>query len=399
MFSWYFTLKSDQISNIWGNGILTFDTNVLLDLYRYHDDTRSAILSALDQFKGRVWLSNQVAEEFFRNRNKVILSSESSFLEAERVVSDIRKFAEENIKKLKNNRIIPDSIAEILDAQIKASLEGSEGMIKSVREKFPSYRNDDPILEKICNIFDGRIGAALKEDELAAAFKEAKRRKEAKIPPGYMDSGKDGDRPYGDYIMWSQILQHANKVKLPMIFVTSEQKEDWWEKVSGQTVGPRYELRKEFFSETQQELLFYRTDRFLEFALQRIGDDSNSNAVDEVREVAKSRTKNSLLVQLLSQEAETAGPVFQSGKLKVKLIRPAHRFTCSGHFEPVMESIPDLEVRLIETPSEIPNHSITFGTGTCFDFNMHVISREDGMLLPVGEYIFSYSAVAHNSDD
>ncbi|ADU67004.1 hypothetical protein Selin_2287 [Desulfurispirillum indicum S5] len=84
LFKWYFPLSDDEIRNIWKEGILTVDTNVLLDLYRYHEDTREALLAAINAFDGRAWISHQVAEEFFRNRNSVILSSNSAFNDAEK---------------------------------------------------------------------------------------------------------------------------------------------------------------------------------------------------------------------------------------------------------------------------------------------------------------------------
>ena len=62
LFKWYFPHSSAQIQEIWDKGILTVDTNVLLDLYRYNQNTREALLESLNLFNGRAWISNQVAE-------------------------------------------------------------------------------------------------------------------------------------------------------------------------------------------------------------------------------------------------------------------------------------------------------------------------------------------------
>ena len=66
-FSWYFPISEDEIDSIWKSGLLTVDANVLLDLYRYHESTRNSLINSLKEFKGRLWLSNQAAEEFIRN--------------------------------------------------------------------------------------------------------------------------------------------------------------------------------------------------------------------------------------------------------------------------------------------------------------------------------------------
>lgn len=393
MFKWYFRQTDDEVSTIWDTGLLTVDTNVLLDLYRYHQDTRQAILSSLESFNGRAWISNQVAEEFFRNRNGVIVSVGGTFNDADRNISDIKKSIEEPIKKLKNNRIIPDELAEKLNITFAEALDKLTADIDKARQGYPNYRENDPILESICNLFKGEVGAAFDDNELSEALKEAKKRKDNKTPPGFNDASKDGLRPFGDYFLWRQILNHIKKMQRPLIFVTSEQKDDWWEKRSGKIIGPQYDLIKEFFEVTQQSFLFYRTDRFLEFALKRVGDEASSEAVKEIRAVALQRHKPSAIVSMLEQEKEFSDEGFSTGKIKIKLASPSHRFTCSGHLEPELEDIPLIHAELVESPQEVPQHTIHAATGTTFDFNIHVKSTEKGVPLPIGEYVFSYIAI------
>ena len=67
-FEWAIPISDEEKSQIWEEAILTVDTNVLLDLYRFHPETTRQILNGLKSFKGRVWLSHQVASEFFKNR-------------------------------------------------------------------------------------------------------------------------------------------------------------------------------------------------------------------------------------------------------------------------------------------------------------------------------------------
>lgn len=110
-----------------------------------------------------------------------------------------------------------------------------------------------------------------------------KERKKNKIPPGYLDDGKDEDRPYGDYYLWLQVIEHAKTVGCPVILVTSERKDDWWEKISGKTIGPRPELLREAKQVSGQRVLIYQTERFLEHALQRFKQPVNEIALEEIR--------------------------------------------------------------------------------------------------------------------
>lgn len=389
-FNWYFLPSEKEIKSIWKDCILTVDTNVLLDLYRYHDNTRRALLGSLNGFTGRAWLSYQVADEFFRNRNGVILSATGAFNDAERMIQDVKKAIEEPLKKLKGSRIIPDELEETLETAINLALNNAESSIKKIKDEYPNYRKVDPILDSICKLFESKVGSPISKEDLPEVLKEAKRRKENKIPPGFKDSNKDGDKPYGDYIIWHQIINYVKEIKKPLILVTSEQKEDWWEKASGQTTGPLYELIKEFYEETGQRLLFYRTDRFLEFSTENSGKKANTDAVEEIRNVA--RLRDTPIVKVLSQDTHISETGSASGTLKIELLEAVYSFTCSGHFVPELPEVPELRVRLVTFPVGKPHHIIRSGTGTTFDFNIHLKSTTFGLSFPVGVYVFEYEA-------
>lgn len=392
-FRWYFPHTPAQITEIWDTGILTVDTNVLLDLYRYHQNTRQALLDSLNLFNGRAWISHQVAEEFFRNRNGVILSSMTAFNEAERSVAEIRKVIEEPIKRLKSNRTIPETLGKGLEESLEQALKATTQEIDAVKSKYPDYIKEDPILENICNLFNSSLGKPFEQDELPEILKEAKRRKENKIPPGFKDSGKEGEKPYGDYILWRQILNYIKEVQKPLIFVTSEEKEDWWEKGSGKTVGPLYDLLKEFYQETAQPFLLYKTARFLEYSAEKTGETTNLEAVAEIREIATQRYRDTPLAKVVDQNDTTNNANKVAGQLLVEVLEPTYKFTCSGHFNPRLSDIPNLRVTLVKAPNGIPNYSIRFGTGTTFDFHVHLKSTDFGEHLPVGQYTFEYEAL------
>jgi hypothetical protein len=395
-FKWYFPPSNEQIKKIWKEGILTVDTNVLLDLYRYHQDTRQALLDSLNSFKGRAWISHQVADEFFRNRNNVILSSTSAFNDAERNLSEIKKTIEEPLKKIKSNRIIPDELAVKLDKSFSEAIKKSEEELLKIKNKYPDYLNSDPILEKICNLFDSSIGPSFDKEALPEVLKEAKRRKENKIPPGFKDQNKEGEKPYGDYIVWRQVLNYVKETKKPLVFVTSEEKEDWWEKGSGKTVGPLYELLKEFYEETGQQFLLYKTARFLESSIEKSGKKANAAAVEEILYVARQRQRENPLVKILTQKLLVHEETEARGEIIVELTEPTYMFTCSGHFDPQLIEIPNLKVNLIKSPPGSPQFIIRSGTGTTFDFNIHLKSTDFGTRFPVGVYVFEYDATVIN---
>lgn len=397
LFKWYFPHSPAKIQEIWDNGILTVDTNVLLDLYRYNQTTREVLLESLNLFTGRAWISHQVAEEFFRNRNGVILSSTSSFNDAERNLTELRKVIEEPIKKLKSNRTISDSIGKKLEESFEDALKKASMEVERLRSLYPDYIKEDPVLENICALFNSNVGKPFDQETLPEILKEANRRKENKIPPGFKDNGKEGDKPYGDYFLWRQILNYIKDVQKPLIFVTSEEKEDWWEKGSGKTVGPLYDLLKEFNRETGQPFLLFRTARFLEYSLERTGKQTNQEAVEEIREYAEFRSRVSASFRIVGQKEIEKTQNKALGHLCVELLEPAFKFTCTGHFNPHLVDIPELKVKLIDAPNGTPINLLRSGTGTTFDFHVHFKSMEFGTYLPTGQYTFEYDAVVDNN--
>lgn len=391
-FNWYFPLSEEEIKVVWSEAILTLDANVLLDLYRYHEDTRNALLKALEKFKGRAWLSHQTAEEFFRNRKKVIFSSVNSYDEASQNISDIRTGVEDPLNRLKSNRIVSDQVAESVRTALADALDAAQAAINAAKERHPNFIESDPVLEEIAALFHESVGEGFTDDELAEATREGKQRLETKTPPGFMDSKKDGSRSYGDYFMWRQILSHAAKEKKPIIFVTSEGKEDWWEKVSGKTTGLHYQLLKEAHEKTEQRILAYRTDRFFRFSAKLSGEESNESAAEEISALVKERAAGAQLLRLTSQVEASATHTSNSGNLTVELLRPAYVFTCSGHLKPNLHEIPKVRARLVSHPEGLPRHIVRAGAGTTFDFNVHIKSTAYQEYLPIGEYVFEYEA-------
>jgi hypothetical protein len=177
-----------------------------------------------------------------------------------------------------------------------------------------------------------------------------------------------------------------------MILVTSERKEDWWEKHSGKTVGPRQELQREASEYSGQRVLIYQTTRFLQLTAEKTGRDINDAAVDEIRAVDETRPDSLPIVKVLSQEIARCGLAASDGTLTVEILRPTYKFTATGHFEPILSSSPALSIRLIESPEPMPSYRMSAGSGTRHDFNVHIKSTDYGVYLPLGIYKFNYNA-------
>jgi hypothetical protein len=78
-----------------------------------------------------------------------------------------------------------------------------------------------------------------------AFLEDLDRRQLHKIPPGYKDAGKT-DLGVGDLLIWNTILEIGKTRVANIVFVSGDEKSDWWHQSENQALFPRFELVDEF---------------------------------------------------------------------------------------------------------------------------------------------------------
>ena len=156
-FKWAIPLTSQEIDDIWKKAILTVDTNVLLDLYRYHPKTRDSILKSIAIFKDRLWLSHQVAAEFFRNRTKVISSSRKDFDDGKKIIETLSVKLNNHIDELvKSNRTISKELIDKIKNKVSADIKDILDQEDDSSNK--NISSEDFIISEILRLFDSCVG-------------------------------------------------------------------------------------------------------------------------------------------------------------------------------------------------------------------------------------------------
>lgn len=283
LFGHLLPLTEDEVEAIWKEGTLTVDANVLLDLYRYHPETRDALIQALRTFKGRLWLSHQAASEFVRNRARAAGAVGKELADADGDLSTLEAATKKATEDLRGRRPLPRDVGQKLKADVEVAIRAAKAAIEEVRTRHASGASTDAVLDDLLSLFDGCVGGPPADAELADLHKEAERRIKDKVPPGYEDAKKDGSNAHGDYLVWHQVLQQAKTSAKPLILVTSERKEDWWERAHGKTVGPRHELLDEAHRVAGQRVLIFQTDSFVERATKRAGGTVSAFVRNDIR--------------------------------------------------------------------------------------------------------------------
>lgn len=297
LFPEYYRPTDDEFNTLWEEGLFVLDTNVLLNLYRFPEGAREDLFKIVNHLGNRVWLPHQVALEYQENRLDVIREQYKRFDQVRGILNDTLSDLQRNLKKLqldkRHSKIDPSDLLNEVDRLF----EDFKTQLEEQQDSQPAVQDTDEIREQIDSYFEGCVGAPPNEEQLAEWQKEGEDRYANEIPPGYLDD-KEGtypylslsvERKYGDLVLWKQILQEAaaREDLKGVVFITDDNKEDWWLRKSGKTLGPRRELAQEMRSEAGVGLFhMYDTSRLIKFAAERFDLNIRETSSKEAEEVS-----------------------------------------------------------------------------------------------------------------
>lgn len=306
LFKGFYTPSEQNIKKSWSDDktLFVFDTNVLLNLYRYTEATRDDFFSILDNISEKVWLPYHVGLEYQRNRLTVIKSEKAIFNDLNDYLNNLEKNIETaKLQELKLNQRLPelDKKTKKMHENIKKLIITHKNEIEDWNKKQPDVRSGDKIRKKIDKVFDNKIGSAPENQKwLDDLYQDGKKRYELNVPPGYMDKKDKEDKNnyiyadleyvpmYGDLIIWKQIINKVKDDKIEsLIFITDDVKEDWWYILNSngkKEIGARAELRDEIYRNsniTSFELL--RTTDFMKNGKEILALSVKASSIDEAK--------------------------------------------------------------------------------------------------------------------
>lgn len=284
-FKQYHQFTEEEFKKLWSDCLFVFDTNTLLNMYRYSRKTADAYFEVLKKLKEnkQLWIPYQVGYEFYENRIDVISEYEGSYDSVLSILDNAKKEIE---KSYKNHPFL--DLKEI-KKKMDNGLKSVETEINKAKEDHPKWMEKDDVLDKINNLFEGGIGLNYDEKRLLEIKKEGKERYEKKVPPGYKDDKKSEDKKYGDLILWYQIIDKAKDTKKPIVFISGDVKEDWWLEKNGKRIMPLPQLKQEMLEKAKVDFHIYTADKFLEYYDNKTIDKVAINEVRKIRELEEER--------------------------------------------------------------------------------------------------------------
>jgi len=289
-FSHLIVPSDEATSSVVAKGMVVVDTNVLLDLYRFTSNARQELLDALGKLGDRLWIPHQVAYEFHKNRIGAITDHGAAYVNATKALEDARRRLIEALVQLGSRVALPEEEVDRLKSSVDSGINGAIESVRDLRAEHgipDDALKRDEILKRLQHLFEGKVGDAFTAQEQDDAKKEAQRRIDQEIPPGYKDKNKSD--PYGDYILWRQSLVEAKSRNVPLLIVTQDVKEDWFWRIENRTVAARSELVRECQDFAGVPLVIMSTKSFLYRARSQISasvSDSTLSQAGHVPDVA-----------------------------------------------------------------------------------------------------------------
>ncbi|MFJ4107984.1 PIN-like domain-containing protein [Oerskovia enterophila] len=220
----------DAVNEALIKATVVLDTNILLGLYRVSPELRETRLSVLRKIGSRLFVPHQVGVEFHRNRREVVQDIRTEYSALEAVIGTLSKA----VKQFGGENRYAESAKQVRDLVEPALAQILDGLKELAKEDAHLIDlRQDPVLDALEELLEGRIGKAPSPKKLARRVQEfIAVRVPLSLPPGYADTGKIENRgpaaAAGDYLLWREVLTMAKRNDTDVVLITDETKPDWW---------------------------------------------------------------------------------------------------------------------------------------------------------------------------
>ena len=304
-FRGYYHLSESEVNALWEKCVFVLDANVLLNLHRYPEKARNDLINAIKVVKDRLWVPHYAALEYQRNRLSVIAEQKARFGEVRGILVDMVPSLQNELSQLQLEKRHSSIKLESFVTELQSSIEKCVKALTELELQQKDVHQDDPIRDQLDKILT--IGQAPKDQqELDDTLKDGDGRYSNRVPPGYLDSDKEKQkeaafsyggitykRKFGDLLIWKQIIGYAkDKKKTHIVFITDDDKDDWWCRVESQgakTIGPRPELIEEIYRLADvTHFHMYTSERFLTYAQSQLNLQISDESITQVADVRQS---------------------------------------------------------------------------------------------------------------
>ena len=288
---------------------IILDTNVLLAYYGMSKIEKEKLIEFLNENKSRIFLTSQIEKEFLKNRIRVI--NKEFFTPLKEIQSEFQGTYKAIKNKLKSfleskknilSKDYPTIWSSLLEKQEKLNeiLEDEQSLSESLAQAIESttidYKNIyvvDKLLEACANL---TITPALSDEEInfikeqynnlrkTYELAEKVEIKRELTFPGCGDKPNKKEDPYGDFIIFHEILKFMvcekdGLDKTDVIFLTREKsKDDWFY----EDLAPITHYIEKVYLLTDRTLFIIHADKPLEISFENIHKNNEQKLSSEI---------------------------------------------------------------------------------------------------------------------
>ena len=272
LFIGFYRPSDEELKDLWQNCHFVFDANMLLNVYRYSKLARKTLIDIFEELNDRIWIPHQVALEYHFNVLGEIKNQEKTYDELQSIIKKKTQEIEEEYKKFS----LRHSNLKMDEKLLKSFQDSIEKLCKDLNKQKDEHPDLNVTKNKIMELFNGKVGDPYEQEKIDELQNNGELRYELKQPPGFKDKnkgseirfhdGKTYQKKYGDLIFWNQLMDYSKREGVAIILVTDDRKEDWWNIISGERVGPSPQLLQEFKEKTGgNKFYMYQPKQFLNF--------------------------------------------------------------------------------------------------------------------------------------
>ncbi len=240
-----FSFFLQSISDIKNDCLFVLDANVLLLPFTTDVKNLGAIKAVYKDLadKDKLFLPAQAVREYLDNRAKKLADINEA----------LSKKSNQNFNYVGTHPLLGglDKYQEVLEQEtvLKTAIKDYQVKIRETLEAVQAWGWNDPVSKMYHEVLVDRV---LKDDslDLVAISADLKRRNELNIPPGYKDKSKQ-ENAAGDLLIWNELLNLGEEKENHVIFVSGDEKADWWHQSGRNPLYPRFELVDEFRERTE----------------------------------------------------------------------------------------------------------------------------------------------------
>ena len=285
------------------SGMVTLDANVLLNLYKLDVATRDKWLDLLEQLARNgesLWITHQAVKEFWNNRTTAAMFPEVATKAKEEIVKANQQIAKQFrfwSRTLSGGGPEADTSLEPVEQAINNLAVQIDAFIEKHQDEYSEIPSDDLIVQRLETLLADRVGPPPMPGELHALNAAGAVRFESKVPPGYLDNDKGTEKKFGDYVLWTQVLdegrRRATAHPLPVLIVTADAKADWWRTAfgGGVNIGPRLELIREARDTAGLKLMMLPPGDFLSLLGRLFNVNVDQRMIDSTSEAGQDQVE------------------------------------------------------------------------------------------------------------